>query len=409
VTTLSATLRRPGIPASAVRAALWIAAVIIGWALLDRESFAFGVYWFIGIAFGVILQRSRLCFAGAFRDLILLGDGRLLRAILLGLAVATVGFATLEARLVPDPSFGVNPNGPHIQPVGIATLVGGVAFGVGMVLAGGCVSGSLWRMGEGYLASWVAMAGILVGLELANRAGAWWSAHEIRRRGARWRPAGSGRVPSVAVVRAALGIAYLAVLWWESRSPRMPELPPPPALPPMTVREHLERAWQSIASPQGWSYRTGAIALAVVSIVALAYQVPLGVTGGLSLWADNVAGWFGQTALPLKGSDLLAGCTPGSGGWMTVRGATVLGLVMGAFGASWLSGEFRLRWPRTPSRFAQAAIGGVLMGYASVIAIGCTIGAFFSSIPSLAVAGWVYGGGLLLGAAVDVAMIKRLP
>jgi uncharacterized membrane protein YedE/YeeE len=409
VATVAEALKRPTIPPAALRALLWGVGVVVGWALLDAESFAFGAYWLIGIAFGVILQRSRLCFAGAFRDLILLGDGRLLRAILTGLAVATVGFAALEARLVPDPSFGVNPNGPHIQPVGIATIVGGIAFGVGMVLAGGCVSGSLWRMGEGYLASWVAMGGILAGLELANHTWAWWYDNDIRERSALWLPAELGFVPSVLVVLAGLGIAYLAVLWWESRSPRMPAVPPPTPLPPMGVREHLERAWQAVMSPQGWSYRTGAIALAVVSIIALAYQVPLGVTGGLSLWADNVAGWFGRSALPLKGSDLLAGCTPGSGGWMTVRGATVLGLVMGAFGASWLSGEFRLRWPRNPSRFAQAAVGGLLMGYASVIAIGCTIGAFFSSIPSLAVAGWVFGAGLLLGAAVGVALIKRLP
>lgn len=397
------------LPAAALRALVWGTVVVAGWLLLDAESFAFGAYWLIGIAFGAILQRSRLCFAGAFRDLVLLGDGRLLRAILLGLAVATVGFAAVEARLVPDPSFGVNPNGPHIQPVGIATIVGGVAFGIGMVLAGGCVSGSLWRMGEGYLASWVAMAGILLGLELANHTWEWWYDNDIRERSALWLPAELGFVPSVLLVLAGLAVAYLAVLWWESRSPRMPEFPAAPEPPPMGIREHLSHAWQAVASPHGWSYRTGAIALAVLSVVALAYQVPLGVTGGLSLWADNIAGWFGASALPLKGSDLLAGCTPGSGGWMTVRGATVLGLVAGAFGASWLSGEFRLRWPRNPSRFAQAAVGGVLMGYASVIAIGCTIGAFFSSIPSLAVAGWVFGFGLLIGAALGVALIKRLP
>lgn len=395
---------------AALRALFLMAVAAFGWALLDAQAFAYGAYWLIGLAFGVILQRSRLCFAGAFRDLVLLGDGRLLRAILLGLAVATVGFAALEARLVPDPSFGVNPNGPHIQPVGIATIVGGVAFGIGMVLAGGCVSGSLWRMGEGYVASWVAMAGILLGLELANHSWAWWYDHDIRERKAIWLPGELGFVPSVLVVLAALAAAYLAVLWWESRTPRMPERPPVAPPPAFTVRERLERAWEALVSPRGWSYRTGAVALAVLSIVALAYQVPLGVTGGLSLWADRVAGWFGGSALPLKGSDLLAGCTPGSGaGWMTVRGATVVGLVTGSFGASLLAGEFRLRWPRNPSRFVQAAAGGILMGYASVIAIGCTIGAFFSSIPSLAVSGWVFGFGLLIGASIGVAIIKRLP
>lgn len=147
-----------------------IAAIaILGFGVwLMSWSFNIGAFWLIGVAFGVILQRSRLCFAGAFRDLIMSGDGRLMRAVLLGLAVSTVGFGLLMARFVPDPSFGVLPPGAHIQPVGYATIFGGVIFGAGMVLAGGCVSGSLWRMGEGYLNSWVAMAGILGGLWLAS-------------------------------------------------------------------------------------------------------------------------------------------------------------------------------------------------------------------------------------------------
>ena len=39
----------------------------------------------------------------------------------------------------------------------IGSLVGGVIFGIGMIFAGGCASGSLWRMGEGHVKLWVAM------------------------------------------------------------------------------------------------------------------------------------------------------------------------------------------------------------------------------------------------------------
>ncbi len=387
------------------------AGIVVAWALLDQRGFAVGAFWLIGVAFGVILQRSRLCFAGAFRDLILLGDGRLFRAILVGLGVATLGFVLLEARLAPDPGFGVAPAGPHIQPVGVATVVGGVLFGIGMVLAGGCVSGSLWRMGEGYLASWVAMGGIVLGTVVANRHWAWWYDNDIRERSATWLPAELGGYPAaVAVTLAGLAALNLAVLWWESRTPRMPEFPAPPGVPATSVGERLREGWERVFGGHGWSYVTGAVALAVLSVFALGLQVPLGVTGGISLWADNVLGWFDASALPLKGSELLAGCTPGGAEkWFTVRTATMLGLVAGAFSASVLSGEFRLRWPRQRVRWAQAAIGGLLMGYASVIAIGCTIGAFFSSIPSLALAGWVYGLALFGGAWIGVVLIRRLP
>ena len=381
-----------------------------GW--LMSWNFTIGAFWLIGAAFGVILQRSRLCFAGAFRDLIMSGDGRLMRAILLGLAVSTIGFGLLMARFVPDPSFGVLPPGAHIQPVGYATIVGGVLFGVGMVLAGGCVSGSLWRMGEGYLNSWVAMVGILAGLRFAATTWDWWFDNDISRRDTTWLPGEIGMGWSIALTLAVLAALYLAILWWESRSPSMPSMPAPPRPPALTFGDQLRQRWDMVFGGHGWSYTSGALALAVVAISGYALSVPLGVTGGLSSWIDrgvDLAG--GSSQLPLKGSDRLAGCTPVTGDfvWWTVRSATMTGLVAGAFLASTLSGEFKLRWSRQWSRYPQLLAGGLLMGYASVIAIGCTIGAFFSSIPSLAVAGWVFGLGLLGGAFIGVQIVRRLP
>ena len=151
---VASTLSLPSVPYTAVAAILAIAAFGI---YLTNDQFNLGAYWFIGVAFGVILQRSRLCFAGAFRDLVMSGDGRLMRAIIAGLAVATVGFSLLMARFVPQPGFGVLPPGAHIQTVGLATAFGGLIFGVGMVLAGGCGAGSLWRAGEGHVKLWCAV------------------------------------------------------------------------------------------------------------------------------------------------------------------------------------------------------------------------------------------------------------
>ncbi len=384
--------------------------ILIVGALLIRREFNIGAFWFIGIAFGVILQRSRLCFAGAFRDLIMAGDARIMRAILLGLGVATAGFGLLMARFVPDPSFGQLPPGAHIQTVGFTTVVGGLLFGVGMVLAGGCVSGTLWRMGEGYLTSWAAMAGILIGLYTANRTWTWWWDHDVSHRKAIWLPAEIGMGPAIVLTFAVLALLYVAALWWESRTPRMPA-PASPARPPaFGVRETLARGWATIFSGHGWSYTAGAVALAVLGVFAYNLQAPLGVTGGLSLWADRVASTWGAGALPLKGSDLLAGCTPGNvETWFTIRTTTMSGLMIGAFLASVLSGEFKVRRTRQIGRYPQAFGGGLLMGYASVLAVGCTVGAFFSSVPSLAVSGWVFGAALFAGAWIGVVLIRRLP
>jgi uncharacterized protein len=50
-----------------------------------------------------------------------------------------------------------------------------------MVLAGGCTSGSLYRAGEGYVGSMMALLGIMLGLELSSHTwNWWWEAHIIR-------------------------------------------------------------------------------------------------------------------------------------------------------------------------------------------------------------------------------------
>ncbi len=99
-----------------------------------------GVYMLFGLAFGFFMQRSGFCFTAAFRDPFTSGDGRLARGAIVAIAVATLGFAVLV---------GAGLRKPVLLPVGWHTLVGGVLFGFGMVLAGGCASGTLFRIGEG--------------------------------------------------------------------------------------------------------------------------------------------------------------------------------------------------------------------------------------------------------------------
>jgi uncharacterized membrane protein YedE/YeeE len=56
------------------------------------------MYWAFGLAFGFVLQRARFCFASAFRDLFLLGHGRTMRGVLVGLAVGALGFGLVMSR-----------------------------------------------------------------------------------------------------------------------------------------------------------------------------------------------------------------------------------------------------------------------------------------------------------------------
>ena len=131
------------------------------------------VFWLMGMAFGFVLQRSRFCFNSAFRDLFLMRDGRVMKGVIAGMVVAAVGFTLVMSNRLPNAQLGVVAPEAHVSPLALALVVGGLAFGLGMVLAGGCVSGSMYRMAEGYLGSWVAFGGIMAGLVVAAHTWNW--------------------------------------------------------------------------------------------------------------------------------------------------------------------------------------------------------------------------------------------
>ncbi len=390
--------------ATPMAAGLGVLLLAIAWAPL------LGFWWAVGLGMGFVIQRGRLCFAASFRDLFVSGRGELMRAVLLGLIVATSVFAALIARMVPDPSLGELAPKVHVWPLGANVLVGGVAFGVGMVLAGGCVSGTLWRIGEGYVGSLVALLGIIVGLDAAALTWNWWWENSMSKAPLIWFPRFFGHLGSWLIVTGSLTLLYLLTLWWESRrgGPEI-RLPGPPQPPLITFADRANALWNRIFL-QPWSASAAAIALALLNIAAFSFDHPLGVTGELSAWTSRIFGPLGLYPAHLIGLDQFSGCNlvDAPPGLLTNTFMLDFGLVFGAFASSMMASEFKIRIPRQPVRYLQSLLGGGLMGYGAGIGLGCTIGAFFSAIPSLGANGWIFGGGLLAGAYVGSKIIRRL-
>jgi len=105
----------------------------------------------LGFCIGFIMHRSRLCFARAFREPFMTAEGDMTKAIILALSIGLPLAAFLFEKKVIDPYVAIPPT------FWIGSLLGGLTFGIGMIFAGGCASGSLWRMGEGHLKLWVTM------------------------------------------------------------------------------------------------------------------------------------------------------------------------------------------------------------------------------------------------------------
>jgi len=131
---------------------------------------------FIGTALGYILQRSRFCFTASLRDPMLTGGTNLTKAVIISLAVLSFIFMALNMQ-----KLGLNLehlslekfNGfGNVKALGFHTAIGAFLFGIGAVIAGGCASGTVMRMGEGFLQQWLVfpffVIGSIVGLPLTK-------------------------------------------------------------------------------------------------------------------------------------------------------------------------------------------------------------------------------------------------
>jgi len=135
-----------------------------------------GIYLTFGIAFGFILQRSRFCFAAGFRDPVIVGSTSILRAIVIAMVIMTITFSIIQYHSLLQ---GIPTIPGHIYSIGFHTALGGFLFGVGMVIAGGCATGTLMRIGEGFLMQCIVLIGFLIGTLLGARHFPWWEKNFI--------------------------------------------------------------------------------------------------------------------------------------------------------------------------------------------------------------------------------------
>ncbi len=148
-----------------------IVVIALGLFLSGRDN---GIAWFFvtGLAFGYILQRSRFCFTASMRDPYLTGGTTLTRAVLIAFAITTIGFTAIKygyfSKGLPIPGMS------YVAPISLATVIGAFMFGVGMVIAGGCASGTLMRVGEGFTMQLLSLTFFTVGSLIGANHFGWW-------------------------------------------------------------------------------------------------------------------------------------------------------------------------------------------------------------------------------------------
>jgi uncharacterized membrane protein YedE/YeeE len=122
----------------------------------------------------------------------------------------------------------------------------------------------------------------------------------------------------------------------------------------------------------------------------------LGVTSQLGSISRTFLDDAGLLADRLNGLDTFAGCATLVVKTITENGWLIGGLVAGSFAVVLLANRFQLS-KLTFSGGFTALLGGVLMGWGAMLALGCTVGTLLSGISAFAVAGWVFAAAVFVG------------
>ena len=133
---------------------VFIAAII--WALyliFFANSEKLGIAVLFGCAFGLLIAKAQICFTSAFRDIFTTGRNELAIAIIIGMAVSTIGVFSYIMIGTPAKIMWAGPN----------AILGGLLFGFGIVLAGGCECGWMYRAVEGQVHFWIVGIGNVIG------------------------------------------------------------------------------------------------------------------------------------------------------------------------------------------------------------------------------------------------------
>lgn len=418
-------------------------------------------YMWFGFAYGMMLQYGRFCFASASRDLFAAGVPRMA----VGILVALCFFSIIEAILA-----STNMSTFHPAPFGIHTLIAGMIFGVGMVLAGGCASGSLYKIGEGNGTSFLAaFFGLCIGQAIFVNVK--WFNFLIPQK---WIDSALAKGLPADKMTSSFD-TYLAGYVWNQPTLQLSHT--------KTISDAFPGALKYFV---GDSLLNALIPAAILVIVIYAFYIRKGfmkkrakAKGGSTGFGDELAGiWNMITAskrttlmgvligivaglhiFVMKGMQIKFGVTnfgqlltrmghtsdvsikgtvfdPGYwyitsqegqlGGWILDKLGWNMhnniffgvnnglpdpwhnpalwmsfGIVFGAMVMARLNNEFKLKLPKG-ELIAWGLIGGLLMGWGSRPALGCNIGAFFIRVAGGDPSGWLYGGGMVIGAFAGV-------
>ncbi|AFA49007.1 YeeE/YedE family protein [Acetobacterium woodii] len=360
-----------------------------------------GLYLVTGLALGYILTRSRFGFAGGIKRIYVTGERSLSSALLVMFAIAMIlaagiqWSATVSGLPVPGLSF--------VKFLNISVLIGGFIFGMGMMLAGGCASGTLSDLGEGeghaMFAIITFILGSIPGVIVQDQI----NSSAIGQIGIKlYLPDAFGYVGALAISFVLLVGLYVIVRKYEDYRKKEgyyqetvyedQELPIP-------EDDHFKLfSYKTFHKffVERWSFMTGGILLAIMfALILITTNNSWGITGAFVTW--------GVAFLQMLGVNFTAPVfayyveTANKGILNDPYSLRNIGIILGALIGFLLAGRLAFKLKFKLRNIIYYLIGGFLMGFGARLAGGCNIGALFSGICNFSISGWGFFVTLTLG------------
>src|SRR3974390_50485 len=333
--------------------AVMATAILLALVLLDGQPASAGLI-LGGFALGIAFFKFEFSYTASWRRFLTKGEGGGLIGGLIAIAIAAVAVVPVAALF---PNYG-----GAIAPLGPSLIIGAFTFGIGMQLAGGCGSGTLYTAGAGSGRMLVALAFFVVGSVF-----------------------GSLSLPAFLAlggVAPILASGYLGP--WGGRGAARASL----ALAAFVIVLVAKKRGANFKPSRAYVAGGVIIGLLLIAVFAAGGH-PWSVTFGYTVWGAKIASTFG-----VDFSSAAFWQWPGPQHALTdsvltdTSSLTDFGMLLGAMTAAAAAKPFPSgAWPPAKSLLA-AVVGGLVMGWCARLCFGCNIGAFVGGVASGSLHGW---------------------
>jgi uncharacterized protein len=365
--------------------------------LLGDNFHLFAFNLFLGLILGSVFYRADFCIAGMFRDVFLFRNYSMMRSLFLYLAVMMLLFFVMRQS-----GIAVFDRPPNYKHPSLATLTGGFVFGIGMVLAGGCVVGTLYKMASGKLASLIAFFGIIAGSLIYAE---FHPIAESFRKSTIFTDYifisdfSTGAETSIIVIISILSL--LVFSQWSRQGKFGGE----------AFAEGYLNPWKA------------ALIIALLNLASFLFSgLPMGISTAyakMGAFLENLLipshsenllyfTQYSVSAILPSGLSIAGGAGPRLDLIFFTEVALATGIVAGAFSTALRFKEFNV-YSFPPRRQAVSAfIGGLFMAFGGRIAAGCNFKFLLAALPFLALQGIVFVTGMIGGAYFGTVILKRI-